>query len=97
MRCLVKNLAMFGLGIYIYAGEDMPVIEEPTLIQEPAAAKPISLPVLKVGDDKWTQMKKFVTEQGPKLGLEAIIKKIGGKYQVTEEVKKEIGNIIKSN
>lgn len=23
MRCLVKNLAMFGLGIYIYAGEDM--------------------------------------------------------------------------
>ena len=28
MRCLVKNLAMFGLGIYIYKGEDLP--EEPT-------------------------------------------------------------------
>lgn len=27
MRCLVKNLAMFGLGLYIYAGEDLP--EEP--------------------------------------------------------------------
>lgn len=24
MRCLVKNLAMFGLGVYIYAGEDLP-------------------------------------------------------------------------
>ena len=24
MRCLTKNLAMFGLGHYIYAGEDMP-------------------------------------------------------------------------
>ena len=24
MRCLVKNIAMFGLGLYIYAGEDMP-------------------------------------------------------------------------
>lgn len=24
MRCLTKNLAMFGLGIYIYAGEDLP-------------------------------------------------------------------------
>lgn len=24
MRCLVKNIAMFGLGIYIYAGEDLP-------------------------------------------------------------------------
>lgn len=24
MRCLCKNLAMFGLGLYLYAGEDMP-------------------------------------------------------------------------
>lgn len=24
MRCLVKNLAMFGLGLYIYQGEDTP-------------------------------------------------------------------------
>ena len=29
MRCLVKNLAMFGLGLYIYAGEDLPEIEQP--------------------------------------------------------------------
>ena len=28
MRCLVKNLAMFGLGMYIYAGEDLPQVEE---------------------------------------------------------------------
>lgn len=28
MRCLVKNLAMFGLGLYIYAGEDLPTVEE---------------------------------------------------------------------
>jgi hypothetical protein len=25
MRCLVKNLAMFGLGLNIYAGEDLPI------------------------------------------------------------------------
>lgn len=24
MRCLVKNMAMFGLGLYIYSGEDLP-------------------------------------------------------------------------
>lgn len=24
MRCLTKNFAMFGLGLYIYAGEDLP-------------------------------------------------------------------------
>ena len=28
MRCLVKNLAMFGLGLYIYAGEDLPESNE---------------------------------------------------------------------
>lgn len=28
MRCLTKNLAMFGLGLYIYAGEDLPEVEQ---------------------------------------------------------------------
>lgn len=28
MRCLVKNLAMFGLGLYIFAGEDLPEVEQ---------------------------------------------------------------------
>lgn len=28
MRCLTKNLAMFGLGLYIYAGEDLPEGED---------------------------------------------------------------------
>lgn len=31
MRCLVKNLAMHGLGIYIYAGEDIPSEEKDEL------------------------------------------------------------------
>lgn len=29
MRCLVKNLAMFGLGLYIYSGEDLPEADAP--------------------------------------------------------------------
>lgn len=28
MRCLVKNLAMFGLGLYIYAKEDLPELTD---------------------------------------------------------------------
>lgn len=31
MRCLTKNLAMFGLGLYIYAGEDLPEGEKEPL------------------------------------------------------------------
>jgi hypothetical protein len=33
MRCLVKAIAMFGLGHYIYAGEDLPT-PTPELIQQ---------------------------------------------------------------
>lgn len=34
MRCLVKCMALFGLGLYIYAGEDLPtaVVQEPKLV-----------------------------------------------------------------
>ena len=35
MRCLVKNLAMFGLGLYIYAGEDLPEGETQEEPQKP--------------------------------------------------------------
>ena len=28
MRCLTKNLAMFGLGLYIYSGEDLPETDD---------------------------------------------------------------------
>lgn len=34
MRCLTKNLAMFGLGLYIYAGEDLPTEQEPNYRNE---------------------------------------------------------------
>lgn len=38
MRCLTKNLAMFGLGLYIYAGEDLPVQTDEQTIAKPKAA-----------------------------------------------------------
>lgn len=47
MRCLVKNLAMFGLGLYIYAGEDVPHQEEEPLICE-ECGKEIT------GNSNWT-------------------------------------------
>lgn len=36
MRCLVKNIAMFGLGLYIYAGEDLPELSETTIAEKKA-------------------------------------------------------------
>lgn len=43
MRCLVKNLAMFGLGLYIYAGEDLPEVKE-----EAPPLSPIDLAIAEI-------------------------------------------------
>lgn len=40
MRCLVKNLAMFGLGLYIYAGEDLPETEQTKPEERKVSSKP---------------------------------------------------------
>lgn len=42
MRCLVKAIALHGLGLYIYAGEDLPLSEE----AEPDKEKRTRLPTL---------------------------------------------------
>lgn len=44
MRCLVKNLSIFGLGLYIYRGEDLPDGES----QAQNTAQPASQPIKKV-------------------------------------------------
>tara|TARA_R100000322_G_scaffold169804_1_gene143047 strand:- start:1647 stop:2357 length:711 start_codon:yes stop_codon:yes gene_type:complete len=42
MRCLVKCLAMYGLGHYIYAGEDVPSADkEPVKKEKPVKEKPV--------------------------------------------------------
>ena len=33
MRCLTKGIAMHGLGLYIYAGEDLPMDAEPVTVK----------------------------------------------------------------
>ena len=33
MRCLVKGIALHGLGLYIYAGEDLPMDAEPVTVK----------------------------------------------------------------
>ena len=38
MRCLVKAIAMHGLGIYIYAGEDLPESTKTEVVSEEQAA-----------------------------------------------------------
>lgn len=60
MRCLCKNLAMFGLGLYIYAGEDLPEAEkeEAKKTSEKEAVEELKALYDKAGGknfDKWVE------------------------------------------
>lgn len=88
MRCLVKNLAMFGLGIYIFAGEDLPDGDsQPAPIQQPTTAE------LTKGDENWSKVVKYVSDN-KQLGIEAIIQQLGRKYSITAATKKELAKLI---
>lgn len=96
MRCLVKNLAMFGLGIYIYAGEDLPDGETaaaPTKAVAPAAAAPktaqTELIELKKGTPNWDAVVKYVSANKAQ-GIEVIGKQLTRKYKISPALKKEI-------
>lgn len=53
MRCLVKNLAMFGLGLYIYQGEDLPSSVEHSYPIQAQPAQPVK-PVEKATQPQMT-------------------------------------------
>lgn len=93
MRCLVKNLAMFGMAIYIYAGEDMPTSEEPTPIKKEAPQKSSKLP-LAITDKTWVGVAKFCTDN-KSLGFKKLTDKIGTKYELSSVVQNEIKKLLK--
>jgi hypothetical protein len=99
MRCLVKNLAMFGMGIYIYAGEDLPdTPTEDTPVSQPSAINlkkddSAELPDLKKGTENWDKVVAYVTAN-KELGMEKIGKQLNRKYKISPTLKKEIAKLI---
>jgi hypothetical protein len=77
MRCLVKNLAMFGLGIYIYAGEDLP--EAP-----PTPPKVVELSKLEQGSEAWSKVISYATAN-KNLGIATIVQQLSRKYTLDAE------------
>ena len=97
MRCLVKNLAMFGMGIYIYAGEDLPETETAPVTQPSAInlkkEDVAELPQLVKDTDNWINVVKYV-KANKELGMDKIGKQLTRKYKVSPALKKEIAIII---
>jgi hypothetical protein len=93
MRCLVKNLAMFGMGIYIYAGEDLPE-SEPTPTAAPVSPKVSPLKMaLKEGDANWDKVIKYATENKSQ-GIKKIVDALSVKYTISNLVKVQLTKIV---
>ena len=98
MRCLVKNLAMFGMGIYIYAGEDLPEVDASATVKPEAPKKPETEEVKKItqlekGTANWDAVVKYVTTNKA-LGIEKIGEQLVRKYTISPALKKEIAKLI---
>lgn len=88
MRCLVKNIAMFGLGIYIFSGEDLPDGEIAATVVN---TKPLA-EIVK-GDENWLKVEKYVKDN-KQLGINTITQQLGRKYLITPATEKELSKII---
>lgn len=98
MRCLVKNLAMFGMGIYIYANEDLPEGETTATVKPDAPKNPETEEVKKItqlekGTANWDAVVKYVTTNKA-LGIEKIGEQLVRKYTISPALKKEIAKLI---
>jgi|TARA_R100000482_G_C5103903_1_gene137044 hypothetical protein len=81
-RATAKAIAMHGLGLSLWTGEDIP-----SNTQTPAVA-PKSY-TIDIGDDKWGQVLQYVADN-KKAGFEELIKRLSTKYKFTADAKKEI-------
>ncbi|MHA1138648.1 MAG: Sak single strand annealing protein [Candidatus Thorarchaeota archaeon] len=92
-RSLTKALARHGLGLYVYAGEDLPSSEKEQPKVE--SKKTTTVEVKGIPDDKMMDMLKYVAEN-KELGLKQLVANIEQKYHVTKTQEKEIAKVLKS-
>lgn len=90
MRCLTKNLAMFGLGHYIYAGEDIPETE--TQAQAQPKQKSKGLISLKKGDENWDKVVGYIQSNAQVADVD-LFHRLSQKYNLTATVKKELSKL----
>lgn len=82
MRCLVKNLAMFGLGLYIYQGEDLPESQSTAPTQP---VQPANKPVEKVQAQATAQKPVRDTRPVTVDEIKTIRQQVLNKYEIDEE------------
>lgn len=87
-RATAKAIAMHGLGLSLWTGEDIPSENEPV--------HKIVSATLDIGSDNWTKVLTYVSAN-KEMGLQKILSMLSKKYTITDVVKKEINKTIKMN
>ena len=89
-RSTVKAIAMHGLGIQLWTGEDIPELTTS------APARPIMVDktALVIGDGNWEKVKNYAVSN-KELGDSAIIKNLEKKYKLSADVKTELKSLLK--
>ncbi len=86
-RSTAKAIAMHGLGLSLWTGEDVPEI-----VSEPAP--PPQLTELKKGTEAWDRVVAYVSANKG-LGIEKIGQQLNTKYKISPALKKEIVALLK--
>jgi hypothetical protein len=86
-RSTAKAIALHGLGLSLWIGED--VTDAAPAVQVAAPAKI----ALKVDDENWAKVSSYI-ESNKAIGLDAIVKNLEVKYKVSAAVKAAIAKVI---
>ena len=90
-RSTAKAIAMHGLGLSLWIGEDLTKsIAEPLAPKKATseAKAPLNI-TLDIGDTNWAKVLKYVV-QNKTIGLPKIVKNLETKYSIKATVKKEL-------
>tara|TARA_R100000988_G_C4007428_1_gene173850 strand:- start:2943 stop:3551 length:609 start_codon:yes stop_codon:yes gene_type:complete len=92
-RSTAKAIAMHGLGLSLWIGEDVKAVAEEKKPQ--AVVNKSKTLTLDIGDANWTKVLSYVSDN-KKLGLDKIVTQLERKYKITAKVKKEIQTAVNS-
>jgi hypothetical protein len=86
-RSTAKAIALHGLGLSLWIGEDVAEVAPAVVAAPPAKI------TLKVDDENWAKVSSYI-ESNKAIGLDAIVKNLEVKYKVSAAVKAAIAKMI---
>ena len=86
-RATAKAIAMHGLGLSLWTGEDIPT--QPSEANDTPSNEPKKKITLKVDDENWAKVLGYVVANKEK-GIDTLLKDLRTKYSVSASVKKEL-------